>query len=95
MKEKHPYEGSISVILIQGGWGHLVYLLEGHEEENQTNQRHGAGASGLKISCLNHIFKAVDIEPMTGRIEHADGVLPLQQFLEQLGDAGFAVGWLG
>ena len=32
---------------------------------------------------------------MTGRIEHSDGILPFQQFLEQLGDAGFAVGGLG
>jgi hypothetical protein len=35
-----------------------------------------------KISCLDHILKAVDIKPVTSRIEHADGILLFQQFLK-------------
>ena len=49
----------------------------------------------LEISCLDHILDAIDVEPVTGRIEYPDGILPFQQFLEQLGNAGFAVGWFG
>ena len=51
--------------------------------------------SPLKISCLDHILEAIDIEPVTYRIEYADGILPFQQFLEQLGDTGLAVVRLG
>ena len=49
----------------------------------------------LEIPCLDHILAAIDIKPMTCCIEYPDGILPFQQFLEQLGNAGFAVGWLG
>ena len=49
----------------------------------------------LEIPCLHHILNAIDVEPMTCCIEYPDGILPFQQFLEQLRDAGFAVGWLG
>ena len=49
----------------------------------------------LEISCLDHIIEAVDVEPVTCCIEYPDGILPFQQFLEQLGNTGLAVGWLG
>jgi len=49
----------------------------------------------LKVPCLDHIIEAVDVEPVPCRIEDADGILPFQQFLEQLGNAGLTVGWLG
>ena len=49
----------------------------------------------LEVSCLDHILNAINVEPVTCRIEYPNGILPFQQFLEQLGNAGFAVGWLG
>src|SRR6185295_19552331 len=48
-----------------------------------------------KASCLYHIIQAVDVEPVTCRIEHSDWILPFQELLEQLGDAGLAIAWLG
>ena len=48
----------------------------------------------LEVSRLDHILDAINVEPVAGGIEHSDGILPFQQFLEQLGNAGFAVGWL-
>ncbi len=49
----------------------------------------------LEVSCLHHIFNAINVEPVACRVEHSDGILPFQQFLEQLGDACLAVSWLG
>jgi hypothetical protein len=49
----------------------------------------------LKVSRLDHILDTVDVKPVTGGIEHPDRILPFQQFLEQLRNAGLAVGWFG
>lgn len=48
----------------------------------------------LKLSCLDHIFETIDIEPVADRVEDADGLLSLEQFLNQLGDRGFAIAGL-
>jgi len=53
------------------------------------------GLGLLKISCLEHILDAVDVESMPNCIEYTEGILPFQQFLEQLGDTSLAVGLLG
>ena len=71
--------------------GYLVCRCNDFVELNKPNRPDDR----LEISCLDHILNAVDVEPMPDCIEHADGILPFQQFLEQLGDAGFAVGRLG
>ena len=49
----------------------------------------------LKVSRLDDIFDAINVEPVPGCVQHPDRILPFQQFLKKLGDAGFAVSWLG
>ncbi len=49
----------------------------------------------LETSRLHHILNAINVEPVPGCVQHPDWVLPFQQFLEQLGNACFAVSWLG
>ena len=48
-----------------------------------------------KVSRLDHVFNTIDIEPVTCCVQYSNWVLQFQQFLEQLGDACFAVGWFG
>jgi hypothetical protein len=36
----------------------------------------------LEVPRLHHIFNAIDVEPVARRVEHTDGILPFQQFLE-------------
>ena len=56
---------------------------------------HATRTKTSKISSLNHILKAVDVEPVPRRIEDTDGILSFQQFLEQLRNTGLAVAWVG
>jgi hypothetical protein len=73
--------------------GYLVCLvhLVGLIQPNKPDQPDRPEEPYLKIPCLHYILKAIDVEPVTSRIEDADGILPFQQFLEQLGDACLAV----
>ena len=48
-----------------------------------------------KVSGLNHIFEAVDIQPVTDRIQYPDRILSLQKFLKQLRNTGLSILWLG
>jgi hypothetical protein len=48
-----------------------------------------------KLSCLDDIVQAVDIKPVTNRIQHPNGLLTVQQCLQQMGDTGFAISWVG
>ena len=49
----------------------------------------------LKVSCLDDVLNAINVEPVPGCVQDSDRILPFQQFLEQLGDAGLVVGRLG
>ncbi len=64
------------------------------EQPNRLNRPEKPEALRLEVPCLDHILEAVDVEPVTCRVEHADRIVSLQQFLKQLGDAGFAVAGL-
>jgi hypothetical protein len=63
-------------------YGILLGLLDDIKKPEKPNRPDQPEALRLKIPCLDHIFKAVDIEPVACRVEHTDWVLPFQQFLE-------------
>ena len=69
--------------------------MSNRTKPNKPDQPKRPDEPCLKVSRLDYILDAVDVEPVACRVEHPDRILPFQQFLEQLRDAGFVVGWFG
>ncbi len=52
--------------------------LYGVEHARKVRENTGTRPGGLdrsKVACLDHIIETVDIEPVTYRIKHANGIL--------------------